>query len=322
MANPRTERLLNLVICLLAATRYVSKEQIRTAVPQYGECATTEAFERMFERDKDDLREMGIPLETGSNDSLFEDELGYRIPKDSYALPEISFDSEELAVLGLAARTWQHATLSGPAAQAVRKLEAAGVSVDREALSVIEPRVDAAEPAFGPLFAALQQRRRVTFDYSRAGGQAQRRHVEPWGLASWNGRWYIAGHDLDRDDTRVFRLSRIHGDVVAEKATQSYTIPDDVDVMTSIRRLAQPAPVSTARVRIRAGKALPLRRMGTVIDDNPDWTTVDITYEDVEQLAGLVCGFGSAVIVDEPAELRTSVVGRLSGALDSLKESS
>ncbi len=321
MANPRTERLLNLVICLLAATRFVSKEQIRTAVPQYGDCATTEAFERMFERDKDDLREMGIPLETGSNDSFFEDELGYRIPKDSYALPEISFDSEELAVLGLAARTWQHATLSGPAAQAVRKLEAAGVSVDREALSVIEPRVDAAEPAFGPLFAALQQRRRVTFEYSRAGGQPQRRHLEPWGLASWHGRWYVAGHDLDREEVRVFRLSRIHGDVTSEKRSGTYAIPDDVDVMASIQMLAQPGPVSTARVRVRAGKALPLRRRGTVVAEDPEWTTVDVAYEDVEQLAALVCGFGAAVVVEQPDELRAAVVGRLSGALDALKGS-
>ena len=135
MAAPRTERLLNLVICLLAATRYISKEQIRSGVPQYGACATTEAFERMFERDKDDLRDMGIPLETGSNDTFFDDELGYRIPKDAYELPEVSFDSEELAILGLAARTWQHATMSGAAAQALRKLEAAGVDVDRTAQS-------------------------------------------------------------------------------------------------------------------------------------------------------------------------------------------
>ena len=74
MAAPRTERLLNLVICLLASRRYVTKEQIRVAVPQYTDCASDEAFERMFERDKDDLREMGIPLETGSNEILFDDE--------------------------------------------------------------------------------------------------------------------------------------------------------------------------------------------------------------------------------------------------------
>ena len=319
MAAPRTERLLNLVICLLAATRYVNKEQIRTAVPQYGECATTDAFERMFERDKDDLRDMGIPLETGSNDSFFEDELGYRIPKDSYALPEISFDSEELAILGLAARTWQQATLSGAAAQAVRKLEASGVDVDREALSIIEPRVDASEPAFGPLFAALQQRRRVTFDYSRAGGDPAPRNLEPWGLASWNGRWYVAGHDLDRDDTRVFRLSRIHSVVAANGPARAYEIPLDADVTASIRMLAKPSPVSTARLRLRAGRATPLRRRGTVVREHPDWTTVDVSFEDFEQLASQVSAFGSAVVVEQPAELRSAVLVRLTGALDAVK---
>ena len=130
MSTQRTERLLNLVICLLAARRYVSKEQIRSVVPQYNDSGSVEAFERMFERDKDDLREMGIPLETGSNDILFDDEIGYRIPRDAYALPEVSFDSQELAVLGLAARAWQQATLADAAARAVQKLEAAGIDVD------------------------------------------------------------------------------------------------------------------------------------------------------------------------------------------------
>jgi proteasome accessory factor B len=319
MAAPRTERLLNLVICLLAATRFVSKEQIRVAVPQYGDCATTDAFERMFERDKDDLREMGIPLETGSNEAYFDDELGYRIPKDAYALPEISFDSEELAILGLAARTWQHATLSGPASQAVRKLEAAGVDVDREALSIIEPRVDASEPAFGPLFTALQQRRRVTFDYSRAGAEPETRRLEPWGLASWNGRWYVAGHDMDRDDTRVFRLSRIHSDVKAEGQPRAYEIPDDADVNASIRMLARPGSVRVARLRLKAGRATPLRRRGTVVADNGEWSAVDVSFEDVEQLASEVTAFGAAVVVEQPDELRSAVLVRLTGALDALK---
>ena len=70
----------------------------------------------------------------GRNDILFEDEIGYRIPRDAYALPEVSFDSEELAVLGLAARAWQQATLADAAARAVQKLEAAGIDVDSQAL--------------------------------------------------------------------------------------------------------------------------------------------------------------------------------------------
>ncbi|HEX5018746.1 MAG TPA: WYL domain-containing protein [Actinomycetes bacterium] len=320
MAAPRTERLLNLVICLLAATRYVSKDQIRRGVPQYGECATTEAFERMFERDKDDLRDMGIPLETGTNEAFFDDEIGYRIPKDAYALPEITFDSEELAILGLAARTWQQATMSGAASQALRKLEAAGVDVDREALGVIEPRVDAAEPAFGPLLRALQQRSRVTFEYSRAGAAPEPRSLEPWGLASWNGRWYVAGHDLDRKDTRVFRLSRITSEVKVVGRKGAYEVPPDTDVTALIHMLAQPAPTSTARLRVRSGRALPLVRRGTVVSRDDEWTSVDLPFEDVHQLASHVSGFGSAVVVDSPESVRSAVVARLAGALDAVKE--
>jgi proteasome accessory factor B len=317
MTAPRTERLLNLVICLLAATRYVSKEQVRRAVPQYGECATAEAFERMFERDKDDLRDMGIPLETGSNDSFFDDELGYRIPKDSYALPELTFDSEELAILGLAARTWQHAALSGAAAQAILKLEAAGADVDRTALSVIEPRVDAAEPAFGPLLAALHARRQVTFAYSRAGGEPTQRRLQVWGLASWNGRWYVAGHDLDRADTRVFRLSRVVGEVKATGKPGAYEIPADTDVNSLIRMLARPAPERTATLRVRRGRALPLVRRGQQREESKDWVVVVLPFEDVHQLASDVAAFGAAVVVESPNDLRDAVIDRLTGALES-----
>ena len=116
MSARRTERLLNLVICLLATRRWLSKEQIRAAVPQYADCETVEAFDRMFERDKEDLRELGIPVVTGSDTQLFDDEVGYRIDRDAYALPPIELTAEELAVVGLASRVWQQASLAGPAA--------------------------------------------------------------------------------------------------------------------------------------------------------------------------------------------------------------
>ena len=321
MAVPRTERLLNLVICLLASTRYVAKEQVRTAVPQYAECASDEAFERMFERDKDDLREMGIPLETGSNDVLFDDEIGYRIPREAYALPDIAFDAEELAVLGVAARMWQHATLAGATGRAIRKLEAAGVDVDREALAIVEPRIDAAEPAFAALWDAVQQGRRVRFDYARGGGPAAERHVEPWGLVSWHGRWYLVGHDQDRDDTRVFRLSRVHGDVTAHGAVRSVVVPAGVNVSESVRMLARPAPTQNARLLVDAGRALPLRRRGSVLGDDETETLLDVPFEDVEQLASEVTGFGPAVEVLAPEALRETVARRLQAVLAALAPS-
>jgi len=322
MAVSRTERLLNLVICLLAATRYVSKEQIRQAVPQYAECATDEAFERMFERDKDDLREMGIPLETGSNEVFFDDEIGYRIPKDAYALPPVEFDSQELAVLGVAARMWQHATLAGATGRAIRKLESVGVDVDPEALALVQPRVDAAEPAFAALWASVQQRRRVRFDYSRGGTATAPRRLQPWGLVSWHGRWYVVGHDEDREQTRVFRLSRIQGDVTFDGPPGSVVVPDGADINASVRMLAQPAPARTARLLAQSGRAVPLRRQGTLVSEEAGASVIDVPFEDVEQMASIVCGFGSAVTVLAPEDLKEAVVRRLCSTLESLSATS
>ena len=87
-------------------------------MPQYADNTSTEAFERMFERDKDELRELGIPLVTSNDDALFEDEIGYRVDREAYALPQVVFEPDELAVLGLASRVWQQASLAAPATRA------------------------------------------------------------------------------------------------------------------------------------------------------------------------------------------------------------
>src|SRR5689334_5165579 len=103
MAARRAERLVNLVICLLSTRQFLTAERIRDAVPGYdgpdGTTAGDEAFKRMFERDKAELRDLGIPLETGRNSSFDTDE-GYRIRRGDYELPEIEFDAAEAAAVG------------------------------------------------------------------------------------------------------------------------------------------------------------------------------------------------------------------------------
>ena len=121
----------------------------------------------MFERDKDELRELGIPLVTEDIDPLHEDEPGYRIHQREYALPDISFEPDELAVLGLASRTWAQASLAGPAAQALRKLRAAGVERDVDALIGIEPRLRTTEPAFDAVKDGVLRRVPLRFSYRR-----------------------------------------------------------------------------------------------------------------------------------------------------------
>ena len=124
---------MNLVIALLGTRQYVTAARIRATVPGYepddGSDRADEAFKRMFERDKAELREMGVPLETGRT-SVFDTEDGYRIARADYELPEITLTGEEAAAVGLALRLWQSAQLAGAAESALVKLRAAGVEVD------------------------------------------------------------------------------------------------------------------------------------------------------------------------------------------------
>ena len=211
MSRRKTERLLSLVVCLLSAGKYLTASQIRDAVPGYPE--SFDAFKRMFERDKDELRELGIPLETGVS-ATPDEEPGYRIPRQAYGLPEIRLEPDEAAVLGLAARVWRRAELAGAAAGALLKLRAAGIDAEETTQPGIEPRLQTGEAAFGPLWEAVRDRRPVSFGHRAAGRSAsQQRRLEPWGVVNRHGRWYVAGLDTDRGETRVFRLSRIDGPV-------------------------------------------------------------------------------------------------------------
>src|SRR3954468_20973928 len=195
MAARRAERLVNLVICLLSTRQFLTAERIRDAVPGYeaadGSRATDEAFKRMFERDKDELRELGIPLETGRNSS-FDAEDGYRIRRGDYELPPIEFDAAEAAAVGLAARLWQSATLGEPARQALIKLRAAGTEVRAADAPGAVPHLDASDPSLPPLLEAARTATAVRFDYVKSGSEEPlRRTLEPWGVLSWRRRWYV-----------------------------------------------------------------------------------------------------------------------------------
>src|ERR1700747_1734110 len=209
MSKRKTERLLGLVVCLLSTRRYLTADQIRQAVPGYPE--QDELFKRMFERDKEDLRDRGVPLETGLNHP-FDDDPGYRIRQQAYELPELRLEADEAAGLGLAARGRQRAGVAGGAAGALLelraragallRLRAAGMEAgdERPAPQGIDPRLGTPEPAFGPLWEAVRDRRPVTFSYRAAGrSDPQRRELEPWGVVNRHGRWYVAGWDRGRD---------------------------------------------------------------------------------------------------------------------------
>jgi proteasome accessory factor B len=312
MPASKTERLVNLVICLLASRTFVTKERLRSTLEPYRNCPTDEAFERMFERDKEELRELGIPLEVGTVSALFEDEVGYRIAPGEYALPELRLEPDEAAALGVAARFWQQATLAQAASSALLKLKAAGLDIGEAAPAGIEPRVRAEAPAFEPLLEAVYDRQVVRFSYRRSDGEVRMREVEPWTIDSWRGRWYLAGFDLGRDDARVFRLDRITGPVLLTGRAPEHKVPDRLDVRAQVGAFAAGSSedLGPATLRVREGTCFPLRRgASSVVEGDDGWDTIVITaYADS---AEWLAEYGADVVVLEPASLRAGVIARL-----------
>jgi len=313
----KSERLLNLLIMLLVQRHYVTKGRIRAILyPDAGE----DAFEKMFERDKEELRSLGVPIEVGSVDPLFDDEPGYRVSPDQFALPDITLAADEAAVVGLATRVWEHARLAEATTDAVRKLTAAGVEVDVSALDIAEPRLSADEPSFDVFWDAVQQRQPVEFAYLRPGHvEPTQRHLQPWGVVRHSGRWYVVGNDTDRGGERVFRLSRVVGEARRVGAAASYDVPPGVDLREIIGRLAPaPRPVE-ATLLMRRGAGATFRRAATSVepdvegpDDDTPWDRLHVRGDRlVEELLAL----GPDVVVEAPPELRAEILRRLSEAV-------
>jgi proteasome accessory factor B len=186
----------------------------------------------------------------------------------------------------------------------------------------IEPRLTTQESAFGPLWEAVRDYRPVTFGYRAVGrSEATRREIEPWGVVNRRGHWYVAGHDRARNDTRVFRLSRIDGPVKMAGPPGTVTVPPGTDV----RRLVEgwdtaPTRVNEAALRIRQGAGYGLRRHarpgGVVPDpDHPGWDRVTARFSDVKWYGEYVASFGPDAVVLSPPDLRDVVIARLKGVL-------
>ncbi|HWE90295.1 MAG TPA: WYL domain-containing protein [Pseudonocardiaceae bacterium] len=329
MPTVRAERLVNLVLCLLSTRSYLSAERIRQIVPGYRDAASDEAFSRMFERDKAELRDLGVPLETGRN-SVFDATEGYRIARRDYELGDIDLEPDEAAAVALAVRLWDSPELTGAAHGALLKLRAAGVEVDDNAPSMVEPRVRTTEPAFAPLLAAVQTGRPVRFSYRRPPpAEEMVRTVEPWGVVSWRGRWYLVGHDRDRNAPRCFRLTRVVGAVTPFGQSGEVVRPAGVNLMDYVLGTPEePRPTTTARLWVAAGRAQGLRRQAKVIRPlmlpGPAGEAVggqvagdelEIELYHQESAAGWIAGYGPDVVVFAPDVLRKSVRERLLGVL-------
>lgn len=314
---PVEERLFSLVLALLSTEAGLTKHEILSTVQGYRQrfsaAGDNANLERQFERDKDDIRELGVPLETveapgqaGNNQNL-----RYRIPRGAYELPsDVRFSSEETTLLHLAAMVWREGSLSKESRRAMLKLRSLGLVPDEPVLGYA-PHVRIRDAAFEPLNTALQKNVAVSFSYLKPGQtDAGARTVEPLALFQHAGRWHLYSRLPGSDVTKTFLLRRIVSDVIL--TNRAFTPPPGdqaavglaglLEVWNSLSAVIEVTPGSDAETRL-------LKRRGTTADDSGLLT---VHFADLDILADELASFGPEVLVRSPPQLRSAVRERLS----------
>lgn len=308
MSVPAYERVLDLLIALAQTRVAMTRAQIRRNVngytPDDGDPRTDAAFERMFERDKELLKELGVPLLT-VHGSGHHDDIRYRVDLNEYELPDVRLTAAELGALAVASHVWDGSILARTARRGLTKLR--GVTTTA-AESVFSPSVRLYEPdeALPALFEALTDRRPVTFTYAATStGEETTREVEPWHLSVKDQGWYLQGWDRARSGGREFRLSRI---------TSRVKILDEPFVGPSPQATDPEEAGRVARIALRPGAASVLRARGDLVEESAEWEIYDLPVGNMIALAGELAAYGARIKVIEPPELRERVVAKLRGA--------
>ncbi len=325
------ERLFGLVLALIASSGGLTKSQILSSVTGYAhrfvDAAARSSLDRQFERDKEQLRGLGIPVETVVDPEWPEDTqlLRYRIPKDVYRLPdEFRFTPKELALLGLASAVWREGSLSAEARRSLMKLTSHGVRIDDSLLGV-SPRVHTRDPAFAHCSAAAQQVRSASFAYASPRGHREVRTVVCLAVVQHEARWHLYGFDVDRGSFRTFLLSRVVSAVRVHAPADGHlravieTAAKRADgeswserCLSELHALAakqvaviEVAESSDAWVAFSAGKA------ASAAGDTPGWCRLSVSYLDPAVFAAELAGYADQVRVLEPRWLREQVCAQL-----------
>lgn len=309
------ERLVNLLVALLDTKRPLTREELRQRVGGYSD--DKDNFHRNFERDKDLLRQMGIPLVAEQLDRTGGDEpaVGYRVPPDLYELPDPGLDEDELVALNLAVSAVAlEGSAQGAATTALWKLAATtgapgppGPAPPIAAGTVADVPADERVSA---LFAGVAERRVACFEYNGAP-----RRVDPWRLSYRQGRWYLAGFDHSRQAERLFRVDRINGEVVLEGHPGVFERPagvaagppppwrlgDDEEVLVDLRVDAAHLPWVTAL----AGEPALVRNA----PDGSGCLRLPVTNR--EAFRGFVLGLLDHAEVIGPPEVRDEIIAWL-----------
>ena len=309
MSDRKTERLINLTLALLSTKRYLKKSQILENV--FGYEGSQEAKERMFERDKDDLRSLGIEIEVGDLDNFFEDEPGYRIPQKSYELVVPDLTPREMAIISIAANLWNDTAFAPDAQGGIRKLQSLGVPTTLDLDIKLKYRFENPANLLEIVTKAISSRSTISFSYDSQS--LKERRVNPYKILFWNGFWYLIGFDLDRNEIRLFKLSRFVSTVTIAKKRSSYEIPEDFEAKTYLSQ-SEFDFKRISKIAITKDAALILRNRGKYLEEKDGYDIYEIAYNNESIFLREIIWHGDSVKILEPKSLANSLIATLEGS--------
>jgi proteasome accessory factor B len=293
----RLERLLNLTAALLDASVPLSIDDIRERVPGYPPDAG-ETFRRAFERDKESLRHMGIPIRTEDIPGSDPPMPGYRIRREEYALADPGLEPDELAALNLAVATVQVDGLSS--GDAIAKLGGGRDAGDGPAVEL--PSM----PNLGPLFAAAASASVVRFRHNDKD-----RVVDPYRLTFQRGRWYLDARDHETKEPRSYRLDRIEGTVTVGEPNGFERRPLTGRGMLPPWEMGGETPMA-ALIRVDADQAPfacdTVGREHVVTQHDDGSVDIMLTVSNRDAFRSFVLGFLDHAEVLSPPELRADMI--------------
>lgn len=306
MSSQKTERLINLTLALLASKRYLSKAEILRNIPGYE--GSPETKERMFERDKDDLRSLGIQIDVNNFDPLFEDEQGYLIKSESFQFAENEFTKEELLLLTMAANLWHDSAVEIDSQNALLKIQSLSGPVENDMTTTPTLRITEDWQLLVSIFTAVQNKQILEFSY-----RGKKRQVNPYGLYSSNGFWYLIAFEINV--IKSFKLVRIEGEVNLIGEKDAFEKPDNFNVGNFLKEESNSVSL-VSKLQVRKGAALSLRNKFKVKDLDSEWDLMDIPYTNEQELLEMVLWHGTDLKLIEPAALRQLLVANLESYLN------
>jgi proteasome accessory factor B len=302
MADKKAERLINLTIALLATKRFLKKSEIFATVAGYS--GSAESMDRMFERDKSELRNLGIDISVGDLDPLFDDEPGYRINRDSYEFQLKNLDPTDVGILSVAAKLWNDSVLGADAQSGLLKLESIETSDNVTEPITFSYRYEDPAISLITIESAIIEGRTITFKY---GEMKEDRELDPYRIFLWNGYWYVIGMDRGKKAIRSFKVSRMTSDVIVTK--NKANIPENFD----IKKHLPSKETFNVRVLVPEGKCAVLRSYGLIVGNQEQGDELSIDFPDSATALREFLRHGDSALVVAPKDFAGLVKEKLLG---------